>query len=59
MALFDPDLQFLQPLRRDDAPPSSDSSNLEGPPFRGVPKDTKEYIRQLLREKDEARQKYS
>ena len=44
MALFDPDLQFLQPLCRDDAPPSSDSSDSEGPPFP---------------EKDEARQNYS
>ena len=45
-------------MRSDDAP-SSDSSDLEGPPFPGVPEDTKEYIRQLLREKDEARQNYS
>ena len=44
---------------RDDAPPSSDSSDSEGPPFPGVPEDTKEYFHQLLREKDEARQNYS
>ena len=53
---FDSDLLFLQSSCRDDAPPSSDS---EGPPFPGVPEDTKEFIRQLLREKDEARQNYS
>ena len=29
------------------------------PPFPGVPEDTNEYICQLLREKDEARQNYS
>ena len=29
------------------------------PPFPGVPEDTNEYIRQLLREKDGARQNYS
>ena len=40
----------------DDA--SSGSSNSEGPPFPGVPETTKEYIRQLLREKDEARENY-
>ena len=28
-------------------------------PFLVSPKDTKEYIRQLIREKDEARQNYS
>ena len=42
-----------------DTPPFSDSSDSEGPPFPGVPEDTKEYICQLLREKDEARQNYS
>ena len=56
---FDSDLLFLQSSCRDDAPPSSDSSDSEGPPFPGVPKDTKEFIRQFLREKDEARQNYS
>ena len=29
------------------------------PPFLGVPESTKEFIRQLLREKDEARENYS
>ena len=43
---------------RDDAPPSPDSSDSEGP-FPGVDEDTVEYISQLLREKDEAWQNYS
>ena len=37
---------------------SSHSSDQEGP-FPGVDEDTVEYIRQLLREKDEARENYS
>jgi len=57
--LLDPDLQFLYSLHSDNAPPSSDSSDSEGPPFPGVPEDTKEYIRQLLRKKDETQQNYS
>ena len=57
--LLDFDLQFLRSLRSDDAPPSFDSSDSEGFPFPGVPEDTKEYIRQLLREMDEAQQNYS
>ena len=44
-------------LCSDDA--SSGSSNSEGPPFPGVPESTKEYIRQLLHEKDEARENYT
>ena len=59
MFLLDPDLQLLYSLHSDNAPPSSDSSNSKGPPFPGVPEDTKEFIRHLLREKDEARQNYS
>ena len=39
-------------------PSSSDSSNSEGP-FPGADEGTVEYIRQLLREKDEARENYS
>ena len=42
---------------RDNAPPSPDSSDSEGP--FPVDEDTVEYIRQLLREKDEAQQNYS
>ena len=45
-------------LRRDDDPPSSDSSDSEVP-FPSVDEETKEYIRRLLREKDEAWQNYS
>ena len=56
--LAESDILFLQMLHRDDDPSSSDSSDLEGP-FPGVDEDTKEYIHQLLREKDKARQNYS
>ena len=42
-----------------DASSSLDSSGSEGPPFPGVPESTKEFIRQLLHEKDEARENYS
>ena len=38
-------LLLVPPTRRD-------------PPFPGVPESTKEYIRQLLREKDKARENY-
>ena len=56
--MADSNLLFLQMLHRDDDPSSSHSSDQEGP-FPGVDEDTVEYIRQLLREKDEARQNYS
>ena len=46
-------------MHNDDASSSLDSSGSEGPPFPGVPESTKEFIRQLLREKDEARENYS
>ena len=59
MFLLDPDLQLLYSLHSDNTPPSSDSSDSEGPPFPGVPEDTKEYIRQLLRKKDKTQQNYS
>ena len=49
----------IQSLHSDDTSSSSDSSGSEGPPFLGVPESTKEFIRQLLREKDEARENYS
>ena len=45
-------------LCRDDDPSSPDSSD-PGSPLPGVDEDTKEYIRRLLREKDEAWQNYS
>ena len=49
----------LQFLHSDDVTSSLDSSDSEGPHFPGIPESTKEYIRQLLCEKDEARQNYS
>ena len=49
----------LQSLHSDDTSSSSDSSDSEGPPIPGVPESTKEFIRQLLREKDEARENYT
>ena len=49
----------LQSLHSDDTSSSSDSPGSEGPPFPGVPESTKEFVRQLLREKDEARENYS
>ena len=49
----------IQSLHSDDTSSSSDSSGSEGPPFPGVPESTKEFIRQLLCEKDEARENYS
>ena len=55
---YDYDLLFLQSLCRDDASPSSDSSDSERP-FPGADEGTVEYIRQFLRNKDEARQNYS
>jgi len=48
----------LQSLHNDDAPSSSNSYNSEGP-SPGADEGTVEYIRQLLREKDEARENYS
>ena len=49
----------IQSLHSDDTSSSSDSSGSEGPPFPGVPESTKEFIRQLLRKKDEAQESYS
>jgi len=49
----------IQSLHSDDTSSSSDSSGSEGPPFPGVLESTEEFIRQLLREKDEARENYS
>ena len=49
---------LFKTLCRDDTPPSPDSSDSDGP-FPGADKGTVEYIRQLLREKDKARQNYS
>ena len=42
-----------------DTSSSSDSSGSEDPPFPGVLESTKEFIRHLLREKDDARENYS